>query len=742
MFEQADSNKVYECTGTVETVVYRNEDNGYTVIELSGDEGITAVGIMPDVSVGEEVKLTGVFKNHPSYGVQFSVTACERSIPTSMGGILKYLSSGAIKGVGPSTAQKLIKEFKEQTMEVLENQPERVANIKGITLEKAKSISQQIKQNSGIRELIIFFAGFEISAHSALSVYKSLGARALEIIKDNPYVLCSGEFSIPFEKADKIAVKSNKPLDNPFRLRAGLSYVLIHNQLNGHTCLPMETLIRITADFLEINQNLCENTLGEMLIDGSLVKDKIGGKDFIFIPSVHRCEKFIAARINFICRYPSDRIPDVESRIEHIERTENIKYADLQKQAIVQALSGGMLVLTGGPGTGKTTTLNAIIRILKDCGKKVLTAAPTGRAAQRMSVVTGEDAKTIHRLLEVNFTKEEEMAFKHNEKNLLDCDALIVDEVSMVDIFLFESLIRALPLGCRLILVGDSNQLPSVGPGNVLEDIVGSDTIPVVALNKIFRQSMESLIVTNAHKIVNGEMPDLDTKNRDFFFLPCANQREISNTIVDLCSRRLPASYRYSPFSDIQVLSPSKKGDLGSIELNKRLQAVLNPHRESSEEIVINGKTFRKGDKVMQIKNNYDILWHKENGETGAGIFNGDIGILQEVSKRNNIIKVAFDDKTAVYDRDSAVDLDFAYACTVHKSQGNEFEAVIIPMHRGAPQLYYRNLLYTAVTRAKKLLILVGNRATVEYMVSNNRRSKRYSGLKEFLTRGKNEQII
>ena len=742
MFSEADSNKVYECIGTVETVIYRNNENGYTVIGLSGDEEITAVGIMPDLCVGEQVKLTGVLKTHPSYGMQFSVTACERSIPTSLGGILKYLSSGAIKGIGPSTAQKLVKEFKENTMEVLEQEPRRVAQIKGITLEKAEKISEQIKQSSSMRELLVFFAGFDISPHSALSVYKSLGGNAQEIIKENPYVLCTGGFGISFDKADKIAVSRGKPADNPLRLRAGLAYVLNHNQLNGHTCLPEKTLVAVAADFLGVEQQLCADALLDMLEDSSLIKDEIGGKSFIFIPSVFRCEKFIAARINFICRYPSDRIPDIEDRINFIEKTENIKYAELQKQAITQALSKGMLVLTGGPGTGKTTTLNAIIRILKECGKKVFMTAPTGRAAQRMSKVTGEDAKTIHRLLEVNFSESDEMAFKHNEKNLLDCDVLIVDEVSMVDVFLFESLIRALPLGCRLILVGDSNQLPSVGAGNVLEDIIASAVIPVVALNRIFRQSMESLIITNAHKIVNGEMPDLTRHDRDFFFLPCKSQQLISDTIVDLCRRRLPESYGYSPFGDIQVLSPSKKGGLGTAELNRNLQAALNPPNPSSEEIVINGKTFRTGDKLMQIKNNYDITWYKDTGETGAGVFNGDIGILQKVSKKNNTLQITFDDKTAVYDRDSAIDLDSAYACSVHKSQGNEFEAVIIPMHKGAPQLYYRNLLYTAVTRAKKLLILVGDAATVEYMVRNNRRSKRYSGLREFLTRGNNEKPV
>lgn len=734
--------ELLELCGSVEEIIYRNEENGYTVIELSGDDAITAVGIMPLLNVGEEVKLLGTFKNHPSYGTQFSVEACEQSIPKSLSGILKYLSSGAIKGIGPATAQRLVKEFKERTIEILENEPERVATMKGITLNKAEEISKQIKMNTGVRELLVYFAGYDISPSCALSVYKAMGKDAIERVKENPYILCNGGFNISFEKADKIAMSQDKPADSEYRVRAGLAYVLNHNIINGHTCLPKDTLVKVTSDFLGITEELCLNTLEEMLLDSSIVKDEIGDKTFTFIPSVHRCEKFIAARINFICRYPADRIPDIDKRIKHIEDTENIQYADLQKKAINDALSKGMLVLTGGPGTGKTTTLNAIIRILKDCGKKVFLTAPTGRAAQRMSKVTGCEAKTIHRLLEVNFTKGEEMAFKHNEKNLLDCDALVVDEVSMVDVFLFESLMKALPLGCRLILVGDSNQLPSVGPGNVLEDIVASETIPVVALNEIFRQSMESLIVTNAHKIVNGEMPDLTKKDKDFFFLPNYNQYDVSNIIVDLCKRRLPDAYGYSPFDDIQVLAPSKKGELGTVELNKKLQSALNPNAENTEEIKVNGKSFRKGDKVMQIKNNYDINWYKENGETGAGIFNGDIGILESINKKSNIVKVVFDDKIAVYDSDSISDLDFAYACTVHKSQGNEFEAVIIPMFKGAPQLCYRNLLYTAVTRAKKLLILVGDKNTVEFMVNNNRRSKRYSGLKEFLVRCRNEQDI
>lgn len=739
MTEQNEQNTIYECTGTVESIVFRNEDNGYTVLELSGEEPVTAVGIMPMIQVGEEVRLLGSFKNHPSYGKQFSVSACERSLPQNCSGILKYLSSGAVKGIGPSTAQRLVKAFGENTLEVLEKEPERVSRLKGITLEKAEKISEQIKQGMGIRELLLYLSRYDISPHSALLVYKALGSGAVDAIEANPYILCSGGFRISFETADRIARMQNRPPDDVCRLRAGISHVLIHNMQNGHTCLPREKLIEVSCTLLSAEGEVCSRTLEQMLEDAALSCEEIGGKPFVFTPEAHRCEHYIAARIEMLHRFPADRITDIDGRIEQIEKAEQITYAEMQKLAVTEALNKGILVLTGGPGTGKTTTLNAIIKILKDCGKKVFLAAPTGRAAQRMSAVTGCEAKTIHRLLEVNFTKEEDLAFKHNEKNLLDCDALIVDEVSMVDVFLFESLIRALPLGCRLILVGDSNQLPSVGPGNVLADLTASGAVPVVALNEIFRQSLESLIVTNAHRIISGELPVLDQKDKDFFFLPVSGQKQAAQLIADLCARRLPRSYGYSPFSDIQVLSPSKKGELGTENLNEKLQEILNPKTEDSEELSVNGRNFRTGDKVMQIKNNYNIAWYRENGEIGQGVFNGDIGILKSVNRKQNILKVDFDGRTAVYDRDAAADLDFAYACTVHKSQGNEFEAVVLPLHMGSPKLYYRNLLYTAVTRAKKLLILTGDLRTIEFMVRNNRRSRRYSGLKAFLERSGDE---
>lgn len=728
--------KLLQLEGAVENIVYRNEENGYTVVEISdSDDYITAVGIMPQVGVGDTVKLTGKYITHRNYGRQFSASICEICRPTESADILRYLSSGAIKGIGAATAQRLVAEFGEATLDVMENEPERVALLKGISKSKAEDFSLQLKTNSGVRTLMLYLGEYGISNTSSVKIYNSFGPSCVDRIKANPYILCEGDFGVSFESADFIAKKESLEPESNVRLRAGITYVLRHNERNGHTCLPKDKLLKTSADFLGVNPEKVNECMEEMLFDRSLIGDKFDETEFVFTPQLHLSETYVSSRIKMLLKFPSEKIKDIDKEIEICEKNDGITYAELQKQAITSALTEGMLVLTGGPGTGKTTTLNAIIKIMKEKGKKVLLSAPTGRAAQRMSELTGDEAKTLHRLLEVSWDKQDNPVFNKNERNQLKCDALIVDEVSMVDTFIFESVMRALPLGCRLILVGDSDQLPSVGPGNVLGDLIDSGILPVVRLNEIFRQAQQSLIVTNAHKIVNGEMPVLNKADKDFFFLQRNNKTEVTNVITDLCTNRLPKAYGYSAFENIQVLSPSKKGELGTAELNHKLQSALNPKSDEKAEVTIGSKTFRTGDKVMQIKNNYDIRWFKDNGETGEGIFNGDIGIIERIDKKVKMIKISFYDKTAMYTYENASDLDFAYAVTVHKSQGNEFDAVIIPMFSGPPQLYYRNLLYTAVTRAKKTLILVGNPQTVEYMVNNNRRTKRYSGLKEFLLR-------
>ncbi len=729
-------NKLYEIHGEIEDIIFRNEENGYTVFSLvsENDDLLTAFGILPLINSGETVKLIGKFKNHPSYGSQFAVEVCQRTLPTTSTAILKYLSSGAIKGIGPVIARRLVEKFNEDTLSVLENQPELVCKVKGITKEKANSFSNEIKKIFGVRELITEMQKYSITAQESVRIWKVFGEKALSIIKDNPYILCSSDLGISFSKADLVAVSNDMPKNNVFRVQAGFLHILEHNKRNGHTCLPQDKLLLACAKFLDTDTDYLSSILEDMVIDNQLIREVFEDRPFLFLPDMHNYETYISTRLFMSLRFPSNQISNIYEQISEIEQTQNLEYASLQKKAITEALSSGLLILTGGPGTGKTTTLNAIIKILKQNGEKVFLAAPTGRAVQRMSEVTNCEAKTLHRLLEVTWDKSDKPIFKRNERNMLDCDALIIDELSMVDAHLFDSVMRALPMSCRLILVGDSDQLPSVGAGNILHDLINSNIMPVVKLTEIFRQSMQSLIVTNAHSIVKGEMPNLTTKDNDFFFINRNTKEQVIETITQLCTTRIPKSYGYSVLNDIQVLSPARKGVLGSLDINKNLQNAINPPSANKSEITINGLLLRLGDKVMQIKNDYDIQWTRNNGEIGEGVFNGDIGILTDINKLSKRLTVTFDDKTAHYDFDSATDLELAYATTVHKSQGNEFNAVIIPMHQGPPQLYYRNLLYTAVTRAKKLLILVGVQNTVFKMVENNKKTLRYSGLKFFLT--------
>lgn len=731
-----DSEKLFELSCTVEHIVFRNEENGYTVIEAEVDGSeITAVGTMPEVWEGEQLHLVGRFTSHPSFGEQFKIEAFESVMPTTTLGILKYLSGGAVKGIGAATAARLIKAFGENTLEVIKNEPQRVSALKGISAEKAASFSEQLKRAVNIRDLMAYLGSFGVNPIEAVAVYREFGNEAMNIIEDNPFALCLSDTGIAFETADLIAQKRDIPFDSTLRIRAGITHILRHNTGNGHTCLPEDKLIATASSFLNIDESKAFEVLEILLTEQNLARDELRGKSFIFLPQFYESEGYISARLKMMLRFPAPAFHDAERQIEKIEKQNGIVYAKQQKEAIKSALQKGLLVLTGGPGTGKTTTLNAIIEVLKGNGQKVLLAAPTGRAAQRMSELTGCEAKTIHRLLEVQWDKNDKPAFKKNEQHTLDCDALVLDELSMVDDELFESVLRALPMACRLILVGDSDQLPSVGAGNVLAELVASGVIPVVELNQIFRQSEQSLIVTNAHHIVKGEQPELNRKDSDFFFLECRTMAEAQNTILGLCSERLKKSYGISPINDIQVLTPGKKGILGTFELNKALQNILNPKSDEKDEITFGNTVYRVGDKVMQVKNNYDILWTKYSCECGEGIFNGDIGIIESINKPQRMMRIKFDDRYANYDADSAMNLELSYACTVHKSQGNEFEFVIMPVMKNSQFLFYRNLLYTAVTRAKRMLILVGDRETVKYMVNNNIRTLRYSGLAEFLKR-------
>ena len=731
-----EEKNMLQIVGSVERIVYRNEDNGYTVLEIEVDgEEMTAVGVMPQVNAGDKARMLGSFTEHKSYGVQFSAQTCEIERPTGAADILRYLASGAVKGIGPSTARRLVDAFGENTLEVMENEPERVSMLRGISAEKAAEFSAQLKSNEGVRTLIIFLGEFGISNAAAIRIFKALGSAAVRMIKENPYILCESDFGVSFESADRIAIRENLGGDSSIRVCAGILYILRRNEGNGHTCLPRDVLTDTAARFLEVEAQSVGENMEQLIFDRSLVYESFDGREFIFRQSMYITEVYISSRLKLLKSFPAESLRGIDNAIGICEKSDGIIYDGLQKQAIQMALSEGFLILTGGPGTGKTTTLNAIIKILQRSGQRVFLAAPTGRAAQRMTELTGNEAKTLHRLLEVAWDREDKPVFGKNEKNLLKCEALIIDEMSMVDVNIFESVLRALPVGCRLILVGDSDQLPSVGAGNVLGDLIASKALPVVSLSKIFRQAQQSLIVTNAHRIVNGQMPVLSSADNDFFFMPRANKADITNTILELCTRRLPKAYGYSPIESIQVLCPSKKGELGTGELNLRLQDALNPKADCKEEATVGGKTFRVGDKVMQTKNNYDIRWERDDGETGEGVYNGDIGVILSIDRKSKLFRIRFFDKIAALSYENASELEFAYAVTVHKSQGNEFDCVIIPAFPGPSRLYYRNLLYTAVTRAKEKLILVGNPYTVELMVNNNRQTKRYSGLRYFLER-------
>ena len=724
-----------EVSGTVENVVFKNEQNGYTVIEINtGNELITTVGVMPFVSVGEKVRVVGGWVNNPSYGEQFQAEGFEHSEPETAADILKYLSSGAVRGVGPGIAKKIVGAFGENSLKIIENEPQRLCGIKGITEEKAQKISTEFKRVGGIRQMILSLSKYGILPAEAVRIWKAFGANSVERIREDPYCLCSKDLGISFGRADKIAASLDVSQDDICRVRAGITFVLRHNAGNGHTCLPADKLLPASAHMLKVGEDTAAEALDELKNDNSVVSKIFDGREFIFTPDLYRSEIYSAGRLQMMLHYPAPSITGVDDMIEDIEKQLGIKYADGQKFAVEEALSKGMLILTGGPGTGKTTTLKAIINILESEGQKVLLAAPTGRAAKRMAELTGKEAKTIHRLLQVEWDASDKPAFAKNEKNLLKCDALIIDELSMVDTCLFEAVLRALPLGCRLIMVGDCNQLPSVGPGNVLGDLISSGLIPMVQLSRIFRQSMSSLIVTNAHKIVSGQMPDLTTHTSDFFFLPCHSQQNICETVSDLCSRRLPKSYGLSPFADIQVLSPGRKGILGVKELNVKLQQSLNPPDKEKSQISFNGTLFREGDKIMQIRNDYDLQWTREDGTYGEGVFNGDIGILTKINRRASTMIVRMDNRTIEYTSEKIPELEVAYAMTVHKSQGNEFPAVIMPLYMSAPQLMYRNLLYTAVTRAKSLLILVGNSQVLRIMIANDKKTKRYTGLCRLIT--------
>jgi len=732
-----DMDHVY---GSVEEIVYRKEDTGYTIIDVLSEDGelITVVGLLPDIAAGEEVHFVGNYEQHPTFGRQFKAEVVERTMPQTAASMLKYLAAGTVKGIGPSTAAKIIEAFGEDAFDIIENDPDRLASIKGITKEKAKSISEEFRKTNSIREVMIRLESLGLTANEAINVFRVFGGNAVMRVTENPYILCISEIGIGFERADILASGISGSLDPSYRVKAGILHVVTYNLFsNGHTCLPREKLLSPCADLLDIDKDTVDITMDTLVSEKLLVDFTMDGKEFVSLPYIYEAEYKSAQRIKMMVKFPPAGRQTLDKEIEKLEKSNGIKYERLQREAIVTAVEKGVLILTGGPGTGKTTTLNGILELFERDGLNVVLCAPTGRAAQRMSEITGKEASTIHRLLEAERHSDERMTFAKNEHDPIDADVLIVDELSMVDVVLFSALLSALPLGCRLIMVGDTDQLPPVGAGSVLHDLLESGLLPVVELSEVFRQALESLIVTNAHAIVHGEEPELSRVDNDFFHMERTSGSQAVATIVDLYKNRLPKAYGYDPKADIQVLCPTKKGDCGTANLNRLLQEAVNPPAKGKNEIKNMQRTFREGDKVMQIKNNYNIQWVKKNGkgkaQKGEGIFNGDTGILLSIDRRAGSLKIDFDGREALYPSETLKELELAYAMTVHKSQGSEFEAVIMPVIDVPPNLCYRNLFYTAVTRAKKKMITIGNKSTILAMVENDRKIKRYSALKDLL---------
>ena len=722
-------------SGTVEDIKFRNEENGYTVLEIGCEEElVTAVGLFSEIYIGESVELVGEWTMHPTFGRQFRTEKFVRRAPHTVEQLYHYLSAGAVKGIGRATAEKITEKFGEDTFNVLENHPEKLASIRGISMEKAEKIQANFKKQAAIRHIMIALETYGMTPRECILAFDAFGPNTVERVMSNPFELCELGEGIGFERAEMIAQNLPNPPDDACRIRAGIVYVLRRNLYsNGHTCIPRDKLCKTAAAYLSVSTDTVDIEIDTLTSQKTLVISVLSNREFVFLKSAYDDEQIISKRIQVLLKFPPPQASAYDQEIQEVEKTDGISYSETQKQAIRTALEQGILILTGGPGTGKTTTLNGILRLFEKQNLNIALAAPTGRAAKRMTELTGKEAKTIHRLLEVEWDKHGKPIFQRNLRNPLECEALILDELSMVDIHLFASLLQALPFGCRLIMVGDADQLPPVGAGNVLSDLIHSDLLPVVALKEIFRQAMDSLIIMNAHAIVRGEMPELHRKNADFFFLERNTAFDVAQTIADLYAERLPKAYDFSPLEDIEVLCPSKKGEVGTQQLNHLLQERVNPSSSDKEELTVGFKLFREGDKVMQTKNNYNISWEKQDGETGEGIFNGDIGYIEKINPRAGTVQITFEDRRTVYTGEELGELELAYAVTVHKSQGSEFKAVIIPTFAIPRTLCYRNLLYTAVTRAKEKLILVGQAQYIQNMVENDQNMRRYSALQTFL---------
>lgn len=749
-----------QISGTVKALIYQNEENGYTVIKLETTDGesVSVVGCLPFATPGEQLTVTGEYMKHAVHGEQFRAEWAERTLPSGAEAIYEFLASRVLRGVGPATATMIVTEFGENALKVIENAPEKLAQIRGITLKKAYEISDAFKKQVGIRRLVEFLGNYAVRPVIAIRLYREYGDDALSLLEDNPYITAGEHIGASFAEADTLALKMGFEGDSAERVAAAVIYELRHNARNGHCFIPADKLIEATVRLIEVTAQDVEEALDVLSDSGELVRGIIADRDACYLAPLYEDECYAAERIQQLTACVPSAPKQLERFIAEIEAEQAVSYAVLQRHCLTIAAQSQIMVLTGGPGTGKTTTLRGIVALYEKMGLKTLLTAPTGRAAKRMSELTGKEASTIHRLLEAGPpTRGEELVFRRDEENPLECDAVVLDECSMVDISIISALLRAMPAACRLVMVGDADQLPSVGPGNVFLDVIRSNLVPTVRLTEIFRQGALSQIVANAHMVNRGDYPELKVSgaDSDFFFLRRSDPAQAVETVAELCKTRLPLKMGI-PCSDIQVLSPTRKGVAGTRNLNFVLQRALNPASPSRKEKIYGEIVFREGDRVMQIRNNYDIIWSKPESITfsatgesaglpiitpaakpqqGTGIFNGDVGIIAAIDAENEVMTVLFDDRLAAYGFDMLSELEHAYAMTVHKSQGSEYRAVVLAALDGSPQLMSRSVLYTAVTRARELLIVVGSEQTVFGMIDNHKVTRRYSGLRARLTK-------
>lgn len=725
-----------EINGTVSAVIFRNDENGYGVVKLELDSGekVTAVGCLPYIAPGEMLSAEGAWMTHAQHGRQFKIEQCSRLLPTSAEAIYEYLAGGTVRGIGPATAALIVDRFGDKALDVLEMQPEKLAEIKGISSSKAKDISAGFKKQAGVRRLTEFLCSYGIQPVFALRMFKFYGNSAIEVVHENPYILASSHIGASFAEADSLALALGLDGDSLNRVCAAVVFELVHNSGNGHCFIPRGKLTMATSQLIGVAHELVEDAVDKLAETGEIVCCTVAGLDACYLAPLYEAETYTANRIKSMCRAKAERKVDITSIVLCLEAANDIEYAPMQREAIALAAQNRMLVITGGPGTGKTTILKAVLALYDELELETYLAAPTGRAAKRMSELCGTEASTIHRMLGAKMSEDgETVVFGKDEEDKLACDALIIDECSMVDITLMHAILKALKPDCRILLVGDADQLPSVGPGNVFSDIIRSGVVPTVHLTEIFRQKADSRIVRNAHMIDRGEHPDFNENSGDFFRLRRMQGGSCVDTIVELCKKRLPENMKI-PSNQIQVLSPSRKGETGTVNLNKCLQAALNPPDEGKKEKLFGETVFRVGDRVIQIKNNYDIAWKDKLGKSGMGIYNGDIGTIVEIDTVSEYLKVDYDDRTALYGFEMLNELEHAWALTVHKSQGSEYRAVILSLNPVAQLLLTRSVLYTAVTRAKELLIMVGDDNVAHRMIDNHKQSRRYSALRIRLT--------